>query len=80
MYHYDRNVKIKVSMLVIWAVNMLYTMERFSTCYKKIKKYNNLLSDFLEYVIMDRLFKRSVYTVIEIDFRHNAVHSTFFIH
>ena len=52
-------------MMVLWAENVAYTAARFSPYYKENKKYNNLLSDFLESFVVDKLFNHSMYTVIE---------------
>ena len=50
-------------MLGLWTANLVYNAEMFGIYYKERKKYNHFLSDFLEYFIMYRLFKRSVYAV-----------------
>ena len=59
-------------MMVLFYANVPCTAASFNTHYKEIKKCNHFLIDLLEYFIMDGLFKRIVYTVIERELHHNA--------
>ena len=66
-------------MMVLWVENMAYTTAMFSPYHKEINKYNHFLSDLLEYIIMDGLFKRCVYTLIESELHYNQLTSTILI-